>query len=104
MSQENVMMVRAANVAFNRGDMDAAFQFYADDAEFRDLLNGPDQPSVATGAAAAKEAVALWLAAFDELRAEIDEYIDTGDAVVCAVRWIGHGKASGISIDVRQFD
>jgi hypothetical protein len=24
--------------------------------------------------------------------------------MVRAVRWIGHGKASGISIDVRQFD
>jgi len=97
-------MVRAANAAFNRGDMDAAFRFYANDAEFRDLLNGPDQPSVVTGAAAAREAVALWLAAFDELRSEVQEYIDAGDAVICAVRWSGQGKESGISIDVRQFD
>ena len=104
MSQENVEMVRVANAAFNRGELDSAFEFYAPDAEFRDLLNGPDQPSVVRGAAAAREVLALWFAAFAELRAEIDEYVDTGDAVVCAVHWIGHGKGSGISIDVRQFD
>ena len=104
MSQQNIEMVRAANIALNQGDLDSAFEFYAADAEFRDLLNGPDQPSVVRGAAAAREVLALWVAAFDELRSEVHEYIDAGDAVICAVRWSGHGKQSGISIDVRQFD
>jgi ketosteroid isomerase-like protein len=104
MSQENVEKVRAANAAFNRGDMDSALEFYAADAEVRDLLNGPDQSSVAKGTAAIRETLALWFAAFDQLRAEVDEYIDTGDAVICAAHWVGHGRASGISIDVRQLD
>jgi ketosteroid isomerase-like protein len=104
MSHENVEKVRIANAAFNRGDMDSAFEFYAADAEVRDLLNGPDQPSVVKGTAAIRKTLALWFAAFDELHAEVDEYIDAGDAVVCAAHWIGHGKSSGISIDVHQFD
>jgi hypothetical protein len=60
MSQENMEKERVANAAFNRGGMDSAFEFYAADAEVRDLLNGPDQPSVVQGPAAAREAVALW--------------------------------------------
>jgi ketosteroid isomerase-like protein len=104
MSQENVEMVRVANAAFNRGDLDSVFEFYAVDAEFRDLLNGPDQPSVVKGGAAAREVVALWLAAFDDLRVELHECVEAGDAVICDVRWIGEGKGSGISIDARQFD
>jgi ketosteroid isomerase-like protein len=49
MSQENVEVVKRANAALNRGDIDAAFQDYAPDATVRDLLNGPDQPTVAEG-------------------------------------------------------
>jgi ketosteroid isomerase-like protein len=96
--------LKAANAAFNIGDLDSVFASYAPDAEVRDLANGPDQPSVVKGIAAIREALGLWLAAFDQLRAEVDEYIDAGDVVICAGRWIGQGKGSGISIDVRQFD
>ena len=46
----------------------------------------------------------LWAAAFDKLHADIEEYIETPNGVVCAAHWQGQGKASGISIDVRQFD
>jgi ketosteroid isomerase-like protein len=104
MSQENVDILKAANAALNRGDLECVFGFYAPDAELRDLANGPDQPSVVKGTAAMREALALWLAAFDPLRAEVEEYFDAGEVVICAGRWIGHGKGSGISIDVHQFD
>ena len=40
----------------------------------------------------------------DELRVDIDEYVDGRDTVVCAAHWQGQGKTSGISIDVHQFD
>ena len=51
-----------------------------------------------------RQASTLWTDAFDQLRADVEEFIDAGDAVICAVRWHGRGKASGMSIDVRQFD
>jgi ketosteroid isomerase-like protein len=104
MSQENVEIAKRANAAFNGGDVDAALEFFAPDAELRDLANAPDQASVVKGVDSIREAWTLWTAAFDELRADIEEMIDAGDAVIGAVHWQGRGKASGMSIDVRQFD
>jgi ketosteroid isomerase-like protein len=104
MSKENVEVVRRANSAFNTGDDDALAQVYAPDAELRDLANAPDQASVLKGRDAIQVARDLWTAAFDEFRADVTEYTDVGDAVICAVRWYGRGKGSGMSIDVSQFD
>ena len=104
MSQANVEIVKEGNAALNRGDMDAALDSFAPDAELKDLANGPDQATTVRGAAAVRAVWGLWVAAFDELRADVAEYIDAGGAVVCETHWIGQGKASGISIDVHQFD
>ena len=104
MSEENVEIVRKANAALNSGEIDAALSAYAPDAELRDLANAPDQASVITGRNAIREAWDLWTAAFDEFRADIEEYTEAGEAVICAVRWHGKGTGSGMSIDVRQFD
>ena len=104
MSQENVEIAMRATAAFNRRDVDAALQFFAPDAELRDLANAPDQVSAVKGTDAIREAWTLWAAAFDELRADIEEWTDVGDAVIGAARWQGRGKASGMSIDVQQFD
>lgn len=104
MSQENVEIIRRANAAFNRGDADGWIQDWALDAEFRDLANAPDQGSVVKGPEAIIEVARLWLSAFDEFGADIDEYIDKGDFVICGVRWHGQGKASGVSLDLHQFD
>ena len=104
MSEENVEVVRRANSAFNSGDDDVLVELYAPDAELRDLANAPDQANVVKGRVAIEEARDLWTAAFDEFRADVTEYTDVGDAVICAVRWYGRGKGSGMSIDVNQFD
>jgi ketosteroid isomerase-like protein len=104
MSQEHVEIGMRAVAAFNRRDVDAALQFLSRDAELRDLANAPDQVSTVRGIDAIREAWTLWSAAFDELRVEIEEWTDVGDAVIGAAHWQGRGKASGMSIDVRQFD
>ena len=104
MSRENIEIVRRANAAFNNGDAMASVDVWAPDAELQDLANAPDQASVAKGRDAIEEVGKLWAAAFDEFSAEIEEYLDAGDFVICHVRWHGQGKASGASIDLRQFD
>jgi ketosteroid isomerase-like protein len=104
MSQENVETVRRANAAFNRGDVDTALERFAPDAELRDLLNAPDQSTWVKGDEAIRETWTLWIDAFDELRADVNEYIDAGSTVIGSVHWHGQGKASGVSIDVHQFD
>jgi ketosteroid isomerase-like protein len=68
------------------------------------IENAPDQAAAVKGIGAIREAWTLWTAAFDELRADIEEWTDVGDAVIGAAHWHGRGKASGMSIDVRQFD
>jgi ketosteroid isomerase-like protein len=104
MSEQDVETGIRANAAFNRGDIDAALEFFAHDAELRDLANAPDQGAVVSGVHAIREAWSLWRAAFDELRAEIEEWTEAGDVLIGATHWQGRGKASGVSIDVRQFD
>jgi ketosteroid isomerase-like protein len=104
MSAGNVEIAMGANAAFNRGDLDVALEFFAPDAELRDLANAPDQAAVIKGIHSIREAWALWSSAFDELRADFEEVTEAADAVIGAVHWEGRGKASGMSIDVRQFD
>jgi ketosteroid isomerase-like protein len=104
MSEQNLEIGMRANAAFNSGDLDAALEFFAADAELQDRANAPDQAPVVKGIDAIREAWTLWTAAFDELRADIDDWTDAGDFIVGKVHWQGRGKASGVSIDVRQFD
>jgi ketosteroid isomerase-like protein len=84
MSQENVEIVRRGNAAFNDGEVDAFLEVIAPDAELQDLANPPDRSGVVNGRAAIHQAWTLWTAAFDEFRADVDEYIDKGDVVICA--------------------
>ena len=105
MSQENVEMAKRANAALNRGDFAGVGEVFAVDAVLQDLQNAPDQPVTVEGLQAIRETLNLWVAAFDELRVDIEEYIDASpNAVICAAHWKGQGKTSGISIDVHQYD
>ena len=79
-------------------------ELYAADAVLQDLQNAPDQPVTVEGGQAIRDTLNLWADAFDELRVDIEEYIDGPNAVICAAHWQGQGKTSGISIDVHQFD
>jgi ketosteroid isomerase-like protein len=104
MSQENVEIARQANEALNRGDVKGGLAFYADEAELRDLRSAPDQPLDVSGVDAIRQVWVEWSAAFDELRADVDELIDAGDAVIAAAHWWGKGRESGLLIDSRQYD
>ena len=104
MPEENVETAKRANATLNRGDFDGLVQVFAADAVLEDLQNAPDQPVTVEGVQAIRQTLNLWAAAFDELRVDIEEYIDAPNAVICAAHWQGQGKTSGISIDVHQFD
>jgi ketosteroid isomerase-like protein len=104
MSEENVETAKRVNGALNQGDLEGVVEVFAENAVLQDLQNAPDQPVTVQGVQAIRETLSLWAAAFDELRADIGEYIDSPNAVICAAHWQGQGKASGISIDVHQFD
>ena len=104
MSEENVEVTKLAVAALNRGDYGGVEELYTTDAVLQDLQNAPDQPVTAEGGQAIRQTLKLWADAFDELRVDIEEYIDGPNTVICAAHWKGQGKTSGISIDVHQFD
>jgi ketosteroid isomerase-like protein len=100
----NVELVKRANAALNRGDIEAVLDLYVPDAELRDLQSAPDQPLRVRGLDAIREVWIEWASAFDHLRAEAEEFIEAGDTVVVATRWRGEGKESGVAIDNVQYD
>ncbi len=104
MSQENLEATKRGNAALNRGDFEGLGELFAPDAVLEDRQNAPDQPLRVEGVEAIKANLTLWADAFDELHVDIEEYIETPNGVVGAAHWQGQGKASGISIDIRQFD
>jgi ketosteroid isomerase-like protein len=104
MSQENVEVVRRGNAAFNRGDYEGFAESLHPDVEFRDRAHAADAPETLKGAQALLSLLSEWLGSFDEFRAEISEYIEVGDKVVCVTRWTGRGKASDAAVDVSQVD
>ena len=104
MSQENVEIVRRGNAAFNSGDYVAFAERLHPDIEFGDLAHAADAPETLKGARALLSLLSEWRESFDDFRAEIQEYIEAGDYVVCVTRWTGRGKASDAVVDISQVD
>jgi ketosteroid isomerase-like protein len=104
MSQENVEIVRRGNAAFNSGDYVAFAESLHPDIEFGDRAHAADAPATLRGAQALLSLLSEWRESFDDFRAEIQEYIEAGDHVVCVTRWTGRGKASDAVVDISQVD
>src|SRR5215216_4847875 len=92
MSQENIEVVRRGNATFNRGDYEGAAESWHPQVEFRDLAHAADAPETLKGAQALLSLLAEWRESFDEFRAEISEYIELDDHVVCVTRWTGRAR------------
>jgi ketosteroid isomerase-like protein len=92
MSQQNVEIVRRANEAFNRGDIEGCLAFYDEDVEVEDLMNAPDQPRVTRGMHELRQTVTAWKEGFDEFRGEIVELVEKGHHVVCVTDYYGKGR------------
>jgi ketosteroid isomerase-like protein len=104
MSSENVALVQRASAAWNAGDLQALEEAYSPEIEWRDLQHAPDAPEIVRGIEAVKRIWVDWLDAFPDLRADVSEYIDVDDAVVCLTHWHGSGKESGARIDNHTVD
>jgi|SRR5687767_7308357 ketosteroid isomerase-like protein len=101
MSQENVEIVRQAAAAFNRGDLDAWWEYLADDIDHRAVEGAPDDPGPIHGKDAVRAYMRDWLDLFDDFRAEPVELIDAGeDRVIAVTRISGRAKLSGVETDL----
>jgi ketosteroid isomerase-like protein len=104
MSEENIARVKELNAAFNRGDLEACAACYDERAEVADLGNAPDLPPRVLGREAIRSVMQTWLDAFDEFRADIEEYRAVGDHVICRAHWHGRGRGGGVTVDLRAAD
>jgi uncharacterized protein len=96
MSRENVELVRAAMVAAERGDLEAALAVA--DAELVSTRVDPDG-AVFHGPDGFRQMLAEWDEGFDEWSFRGGEYIDAGDRVVARMRQWGRGAVSGAPVE-----
>ncbi len=99
MSQQNVQFVRDGYARFNAGERTAELWFWHADAEYHAAREDPDS-AVHRGIDAIRKQFASWLEAYPDLRIEILEAEGKGDQVFLWVRFVGHGGASGIPIEM----
>jgi uncharacterized protein len=101
MPQENVEIVREANAAFNRGDLDAFLEYCTDDVDFRAAEGALDDHGPVQGKDALRAFMQDWLDMFDDFRAEPVELIDAGeDNVIAVMRISGRAKLSSVETDM----
>jgi uncharacterized protein len=98
MPQPNLDLVRRAYEAWNRGDLDAAFEFLDPDAE---VSVPPEFPEA--GTFRGRDEMRRWigdelLPVLEDIRAEPQQFFDAGDRIVVFVRYFGRGKATGIDV------
>jgi ketosteroid isomerase-like protein len=99
MSQENVEEVRRSLASYRRGDYNAASAYLAPDVVWE---VGQELP--AHGPAAVRHLWKRWDSEWEELETTAEEFIDAGDSVVVAMHYRGRGRASGVSVNDRQFE
>jgi hypothetical protein len=96
MSQENVEIVRSIAEDWAQGDFGSSWWAHPD-VEFVHA-DGP-APSRWTGLAGLAEGTRAWLAPWQDLRWDVDEYRELDDKrVLVLCRFEGRGKASGVEL------
>lgn len=97
MSQESVELVRSIYADWERGEFGAVG--WADPGIEFAIIGGPD-PGRWHGLNGMAEGWRGWLAAWDDYRAEVDEYreLDDGRFLVLG-RISGRGKTSGVDVE-----
>ena len=100
MSRENVEIVRSICAAWERGDFSSAE--WAHPAIEYVIGDGP-APGHWTGLAGLAEGWRSWLNAFEDFRAEAEEFRELeGERVLALVQFSGHGRASGLDVGRTQ--
>src|SRR5947209_6657285 len=95
MSRENVEIVKRANTAFNAHEVEAWLGHLHPKFEFVDHMGAVAEES-GSGIETIRDQAKGWFEVFPDFRAEIEEYIDAGDRVVCVTDWYGTGAGSDL--------
>jgi ketosteroid isomerase-like protein len=103
-TRESVEVVRRfvealARENLARGNVEAALEFCDPDVEVEESPRWPDRRTYA--AMSAMQAYQTMLEAFEDVRFEIEDFIEVGDQVVMCLKVYGRGKESGVETDAR---
>jgi ketosteroid isomerase-like protein len=101
MSQENVDKTTGFLAAFNRGDFDAAVEFF--DPEVDWVLPAQQWAESCKGP---EEIKRFWQGldeTFEALRLDPQECVDAGDQVAVRLRFYGRGRESGAELDEEMY-
>ena len=99
MSEQDVDVMRRGFEGFNRGDIEAVLDMCDPAIEWFPPAQLPDV-STYHGHEGVREAAQDMLDIFGALQADPEQFIDAGDRVVVLFRWRGHGRGSGVSLDL----
>jgi ketosteroid isomerase-like protein len=94
-----VELVRNAVQAWIAGDMAAVFALWHEEIEWTAPPEDPDQADV-VGSAAAREALAKWMATWEAYRYQLDEVIDAGHEVIQAGRQVMVARGAEVSSEI----
>jgi ketosteroid isomerase-like protein len=87
MSSPNVEVIRRLNAAFNAEDWDGFQAMLDPQVEFVDHMPLPDVAQSAKGVDEVRTVLEHWREGFSGFQAQVTEYLDMGDYVVCSTRW-----------------
>ena len=99
MSQENAEIVVGAYARYNAGERVPELWFWHPDAEYHAAREDPDS-AVHCGIDAIRQQFANWHEAYPDLKVEVVDARANGDQVFLWVRFVGHGAASGIPLEM----
>ena len=100
MASANVDLVRSIYAAWGRGNFSATEWVYP---EIEFVMVGGPSPGTWTGLAGMAEATHEFLSAWEDLRAEAEEYREIdGERVLVLIHHRGRGKTSGLELGQMQ--
>ena len=98
-SQENVERTLEGYARFNAGEREPSLEHWHEDAEYVVSSEDPDCDTH-RGIEAIRGQFARWVEAYPDLRVEPLEAAGSHDKVFVWVRFVGHGAASGVPIEM----
>src|SRR5262245_1576399 len=97
MSQENVEIVREVHEAINARDVEALERLFDPEIVWIQNPNAPD-PGALHGHEGVRELRAMVDDAFEDVRLDVDRFLDHGETVVALGEMRARGKGSGVEI------
>ena len=102
MPMSKVDIVRASIAAYDARDLDAIAAMAHPDVELHDWPEAAD-PRVYRGVTAIEEAREEWSKAWESVRVEPTDFVETGDRVFVAMRTFARGRESSIDVEMDTF-